>query len=195
MSRCGTYSRAAFIKNLDRGKIWIFNKAISISKIWSVLVLWVFLWRITSKFYTVICECYVSKLSWSSKTREELRCRKDDRKETNEYEEAAVCVYKKESSVGHVPIELSSLMDFFIDLTMGMILIPLWPEKARESLAWWFLHLTEHERIKAGKVLDIELGKNWNIAISNKDTRIFQSLHKYTKQIIDRFPCFCALYC
>ena len=59
------------------------------------------------KFDTVITGLHVCKQSWSPKFEDELACKKDDRKEANEYHEYDGGVYKEQ--VGHVPIELSSL--------------------------------------------------------------------------------------
>ena len=44
---------------------------------------------------------------------------KDDRREATKYDEYAVGIYKNDSLVGHVPIELSSLINFFLKTDCG----------------------------------------------------------------------------
>ena len=45
---------------------------------------------------------------------EKLKCKKDDRKEALDYDSHAVGVYKRDVLIGHVPIEISALTDYFL---------------------------------------------------------------------------------
>ena len=71
-------------------------------------------------YTTSLClHSHVHKSSWFLNITEELACKKDNRREANEYDDHAVGVYKNESLVGHIPIALSSLRDFFRNNTYG----------------------------------------------------------------------------
>ena len=85
------------------------------------------------------CECFYGllrvirghhlyKSSWSPKFREEPTCKKDVRKEANEYYDHDDGVIQQ--LVGYVPIEFSSLQStFFLMLTVGIIFMLLRQEK------------------------------------------------------------------
>ena len=42
------------------------------------------------------------------------KCKKDDRKEALDYDSHALLVYKGDVLIGHVPIEISALTDYFL---------------------------------------------------------------------------------
>ena len=60
---------------------------------------------------------HIYKDCWSPVIGEELNCKADPRKEAQTYDKHALGAYKKVEGadvlVGHVPIELSSLLSFF----------------------------------------------------------------------------------
>ena len=58
---------------------------------------------------------HIYKTRWTPTTNEQLFCEKDDREEAAEYDSHAVGVFKTdETLVGHIPIELSRLIDYFL---------------------------------------------------------------------------------
>ena len=71
-------------------------------------------------FETVIRGHHIYKSAWKPCDGEMLNCVKDKRDEAMEYDKNAICVYRTPSEseqkmlVGHVPIELSSLMNNFL---------------------------------------------------------------------------------
>ena len=74
-------------------------------------------WKIQYEivFESVIRGHHIYKNLWTSNLGESLPCYKDDRAEAKEFDEHAVGVYKNEKTlVGHVPIELSFLMNMFL---------------------------------------------------------------------------------
>ena len=60
------------------------------------------------------------KATWTPKANDELECHEDTRKEAKDYDGHAVGLFKTPSRgenktlVGHVPIEISSLIDYFL---------------------------------------------------------------------------------
>ena len=55
------------------------------------------------------------KRIWTPALNEKLNCKKDNREEALGNEEHAVGVFKNDSTlVGHIPIELSCLIDYFM---------------------------------------------------------------------------------
>lgn len=73
------------------------------------------------EFCTNIRGHHVYKASWTPEFGEKLICFKDNRSEALEYDKHAIGVYKKvdkpdekQKLVGHVPIECSSLLDYFL---------------------------------------------------------------------------------
>ena len=70
-------------------------------------------------FETVIRGHHVYKATWNPNIGEHLECHKDTRKEAKEYDEHAVGVFKTSSQgkkivVGHVPMEFSNPLDYFL---------------------------------------------------------------------------------
>ena len=71
-------------------------------------------------FYSVIPGHHVYKATCSPQVGEKLECNEDTRQEAKDYDENAVGLFKaasrdgKKTLVGHVPIELSSLVDHFL---------------------------------------------------------------------------------
>lgn len=69
--------------------------------------------------YTVCFSCairghHIYKTSWTPIKDEHLYCRKDERAEAADYDKHAIGVYKKDGTlVGHIPIEISNLIDYF----------------------------------------------------------------------------------
>lgn len=71
-------------------------------------------------FHSVIRGHHVYKATWSPQVGEKLECNEDTRQEAKDYDEHAVGLFKaasrdgKKTLVGHIPIELSSLIDHFL---------------------------------------------------------------------------------
>ena len=71
-------------------------------------------------FESVIRGHHVYKATWNPEVGEQLECQKDTRKEAKDYDEHTVGIFKissregKKTIVGHAPIELSSLTDYFL---------------------------------------------------------------------------------
>ena len=71
-------------------------------------------------FESVIRGHHVYKTTWTPKGNDELECHEDTRKEAKDYDGHAVGLFKTPSRgenktlVGHVPIEISSLIDYFL---------------------------------------------------------------------------------
>ena len=58
---------------------------------------------------------HVYKITWFSVINEKLDCKEDDREEALSCDKYEARVFKKDGTlVGHVPIELSNLMDYFL---------------------------------------------------------------------------------
>ena len=58
---------------------------------------------------------HVYKTNWFSVINEKLDCKKHDREEALSYYKYAAAVFKKDGTlVGHTPIELSNLIDYFL---------------------------------------------------------------------------------
>ena len=72
------------------------------------------------RFSTNIRGHHVYKEVWTPEIGESLFCKHDERLEAKELDENAVGTYKKRIDekllVGHLPIELSKLINFFIDI-------------------------------------------------------------------------------
>ena len=72
------------------------------------------------KFESVIRGHHVYKAVWNPEVGEKLECNEDIRKEVKGYDEHAVGLFKLSSQEGkkilvrHIPIELSSLIDYFL---------------------------------------------------------------------------------
>ena len=64
---------------------------------------------------------HIYKETWCPKVGEELVCRKDDREEAIQYDRNAIGVFqstsndKSEQLVGHIPIEISQLTNYFLE--------------------------------------------------------------------------------
>ena len=62
------------------------------------------------------------KAVWSPKIGEKLECYEDTRKEAKDYDKHSVGIFKlsrkegKKTLVGHIPVELSSLIDYFLKI-------------------------------------------------------------------------------
>ena len=58
---------------------------------------------------------HVYKTTWTPVLNEKLDCKKDTREETLSHDKHSIGVYRKDGTlVGHMPIELSRLMDYFM---------------------------------------------------------------------------------
>ena len=58
---------------------------------------------------------HVYKTNWTHVLNERLNCKKDNHKEALSYDKDSVGVFKKDGTlVGHIPIELSRLIDYFM---------------------------------------------------------------------------------
>lgn len=69
--------------------------------------------------YHIDFECairghHVYKSCWAPSVGEKLKCKKEDRKEALDYDSHALGVYKGNLLIGHVPIEISALTDYFL---------------------------------------------------------------------------------
>ena len=75
-------------------------------------------------YETVIRVHRVYKAVWSPEIGEKLACYEDTRKEANDYDKHFVGIFKfklsskegKKTLVGHIPVELSSLIDYFLKI-------------------------------------------------------------------------------
>ena len=73
-------------------------------------------------FETVIHGHHVCKAVWSTEIGEKLECYEDTRKEAKDYDKHTVGIFKlsnkerKKTLVGHIPVELSSLIDYFLKI-------------------------------------------------------------------------------
>ena len=71
-------------------------------------------------FASVIRGHHVYKATWTPKADDELECHEDTRKKAKDYDGHAVGLFKTPSHgenktlLGHVPIEISSLIDYFL---------------------------------------------------------------------------------
>ena len=65
-------------------------------------------------FECAIREHHVYKSCWTPSVGVKLKCKKDDREEALDYDSHAVGVFKGDLLVGHVPIEISALTDYFL---------------------------------------------------------------------------------
>ena len=77
------------------------------------------IWSTRSTFETVILGHHVYKSTWTPQLGETLVCHEDTRDKAKVYDEHAVGLFKRrrndmEPLVGHIPIELSSLVDNFL---------------------------------------------------------------------------------
>ena len=71
------------------------------------------------RFSVIIVLCKpkknVSKTTWTPVLNEKLDCKKDNREEALSHDKHSIGVYRKDGTlVGHMPIELSRLMDYFM---------------------------------------------------------------------------------
>ena len=58
---------------------------------------------------------HVYKTTWTPVLNEKLDCKKDNREEALSHDKHSIGVYRKDGTlVGHMPIELSRLMDYFM---------------------------------------------------------------------------------
>ena len=57
---------------------------------------------------------YVYKSCWTPSVGVKLKCKKVDREEALDYYSHAVGVFKGDLLIGHVPIEISALTDYFL---------------------------------------------------------------------------------
>ena len=58
---------------------------------------------------------HVYKTTWTPVLNEKLDCKKDNREEAPSHDKHSIGVYRKDGTlVGHMPIELSRLMDYFM---------------------------------------------------------------------------------
>ena len=58
---------------------------------------------------------HIYKALWTPTKDEKLYCRKDERMEAEAYDSHAIGVYKTDGVlVGHIPIEISSVIDYFL---------------------------------------------------------------------------------
>ena len=117
-------------------------------------------------FETVIRGHHVYKATWTPEIGEQLVCHEDTRKEAKEYDEHAVGVFKtskqgKENVVGHVPMELSSLLDYFLKADKSnKLLVEVTGKRKREVglvVPAQFTAYTVNQR--HAQVLDAELIK------------------------------------
>ena len=61
---------------------------------------------------------HVYKTTWTPVLNEKLDCKKDNREEALSHDKHSVGVFKKDGTlVGHIPIELSRLIDYFMEST------------------------------------------------------------------------------
>ena len=76
-------------------------------------------------FESVIRGYHVYKATWTPKADDELECQEDTRKEAKDYDGHAVGLFKTPSRgenktlVGHVPIEISSPIDYYAGCPEG----------------------------------------------------------------------------
>ena len=90
-------------------------------------------------FESVICGHHAYKTSKNSKVGEQLECHEDTRKEAKDYDEHGVGLFKissregKKTIDGHVPIELSSLIDYFLKVDeLNSVLAEVTEKRKRE---------------------------------------------------------------
>ena len=98
----------------------------------------------TSKIFTVITRVSTAYLflplqnvALMFKEKYFIECKAGTRKEAKEHDAQAVVVYKsadKNLLVGHVPIEISNLVDFFLKAENGNEVYHMSPEKGKEKL-------------------------------------------------------------
>ena len=63
---------------------------------------------------------HVYKTNWTPVLNEKLDCKNDNREEALRHDKHSIGVYRKDGTlVGHVPIELSRLMDYFVKSKEG----------------------------------------------------------------------------
>ena len=73
-------------------------------------------------FETVIRGHHVYKAVWGPEIGEKLECYEDTRKEAKDYDKHSAGIFKlsskegKKTLVGHIPVELSSLIDYFLKI-------------------------------------------------------------------------------
>ena len=68
-------------------------------------------------FTCAIGRHHVYKTTWTPVLNEKLDCKKDNREEALSHDKHSIGVYRKDGTlVGHMPIELSRLMDYFMKI-------------------------------------------------------------------------------
>ena len=70
--------------------------------------------RYEIKFDVPIIGNHVYKEIWTPQKGDTLHCRKDNRPEALEFDKHAVGVFKEDILVGHVPIEVSRIISYFL---------------------------------------------------------------------------------
>ena len=82
------------------------------------------------KFSTNICGHHVYKNIWTPIIEESLVCKEDKRVEAQELDKNAIETYKlmdgNETLVGHLPIELSKLISFFVEMGDNHVKLRYW---------------------------------------------------------------------
>ena len=66
------------------------------------------------KFHAAIRGHHLYKNAWTPKMGEHLSIKKDTREEAMNYDVHALRVFNDENLVGHIPIEISSILDYFL---------------------------------------------------------------------------------
>ena len=112
---------------------------------------------------SVIRGYHVYKAPWTPKEDDELECHEDTRKEAKDYDGHAVGLFKTPSRgenktlVGHVPIEISSLIDYFLKADESDSVSAHVTGKRRREVGLRFTACTATQR--QAQILDSELNK------------------------------------
>ena len=88
------------------------------------------------EFQTAIRGHHICKDVWVPLIVQELICKADNREEAIEYDKNAICVFKTgdpETLVGHLPIELSCLLKYFLDASPENNLIAVVTRKRKRG--------------------------------------------------------------
>lgn len=142
------------------------------------------------KFRSVVRGHHVYKSNWTPVFNEKLSAKPDSREEAREYDKFAIGIYKEiedgeNELVGHVPLELSSLLYHFLNAdTFNFIKVTVIGKRKREIglvVPAKFDCYTSNKKIST--VLDEQLSKR-------KDKFKTLEVHHKKKKIYRKFPYF-----
>ena len=83
--------------------------------------------RYEIKFDAPIRGHHVYKEMWRPQKGDTLYCRKDNRPEALEFDKHAVGVFKEDILVGHVPVEVSRIISYFLQANGTNEVMGMWP--------------------------------------------------------------------